>query len=60
MILLLFYLFLCFVVAMLGRKTILGFWPNFLFSIFLTPLIPLIYVLIIGERPKKSQVPTAK
>ena len=40
------YIFLCFVVGLLGRRTYLGFWANFIFSLFFTPIFPLIYILI--------------
>ena len=55
-----FYLILCFVVGLLGRKTYLGFWANFIFALFLTPIIPLIYILIALYKNKKEELPTAK
>ena len=51
-----FYLFLCIVVGLLGRKTALGFWANFIFSIFMTPLIPLVYVLLSGNKSNKGEL----
>jgi hypothetical protein len=54
MILPILYFFLCIVVGLLGRYTYLGFWANFIFSLFLTPLIPLIYVLIAQYRLVKK------
>ncbi|MDD2425482.1 MAG: hypothetical protein PHP30_10275 [Bacteroidales bacterium] len=45
-----FYVFLCFVVGMLGRRTYLGFWMNFIFSLFFTPIFPLIYILIASNK----------
>ncbi len=45
-----FYIFLCFVVGMLGRRTYLGFWMNFIFSLFFTPIFPLIYILIASDK----------
>lgn len=40
------YLVLSFVVGILGRKTFLGFWGNFFFSLFFTPVPPMIYILL--------------
>jgi hypothetical protein len=40
------WIFLSFVVGILGRKSALGFWGTFIFSLFFTPIIVLIYVLI--------------
>lgn len=60
MILPILYFFLCIVVGLLGRKTYLGFWANFIFALFLTPLIPLIYVLIAQYKlVKKNTVGSA-
>ena len=47
------YIFLSLVVGMLGRKTSLGFWANFIFSLFLTPLIPLVYVVLAVNKNKE-------
>ncbi len=55
-----FYIFLAVVVGLLGRRTILGFWGNFIFSLFLTPIVPLIYVLIAANMGKKSHLPMAR
>lgn len=55
-----FYVFLCLIVGMLGRKTILGFWGNFILSLFLTPIVPLIYILIATGIGKKTQIPLTK
>jgi len=35
---------------MLGRRTYIGFWMNFIFSIFFTPIFPLIYIIIASKR----------
>lgn len=40
------YMVLCFMVAILGRKTRLGFFRSFLFSIMLTPFLIMLYLLI--------------
>lgn len=47
------YVILSFVVGILGRKTILGFWGNFIFSLFLSPIVPLIFTLISNARENK-------
>lgn len=60
MILMALNIFLSFVVGLLGRKTILGFWGNFIFSLFLTPIVPLIYILIATNMGKRTQLPLAK
>lgn len=53
-------IFLSLVVGMLGRKTLLGFWGNFIFSLFLTPIVPLIYILIAANMGKKTRLPLSK
>lgn len=40
------YLVLCLMVALLGRKTKLGFFRSLLFSIMLTPFLITLYLLI--------------
>jgi hypothetical protein len=45
--------FLAFVVGILGRKTRVGFWGSFIFSIFLTPLLPLILILLTSDVKKR-------
>lgn len=52
--LLLALIILSFVVGLLGKKTIIGFWGNFIFSLFLTPIVPLIYILIVTNRSKEE------
>lgn len=54
------YIFLSFVVGFLGRKTYLGFWANFIFALFFTPIPPLIYILIAGYKDKKGQYSHSK
>lgn len=48
------YLFLSVVVGILGRKTYIGFWGNFIFALFLSPVVPLVYVLLLGAGPGKE------
>jgi len=40
------YLILSFMVALLGRRTRLGFFRGFLFSIMLTPFVIMFFLLI--------------
>jgi hypothetical protein len=40
------YLILCLMVAILGRKTRLGFFRSLLFSIMVTPVVIMLYLLI--------------
>jgi hypothetical protein len=54
MILTVFYIFLALVVGLLGRSTYLGFWANFIFSLFFTPIFPLIYILIASYKAKRT------
>ena len=42
------YLTICFMVAMLGYKTRLGFFRSFLFSILLTPFLVTLFLLILS------------
>lgn len=53
--LIIFTLFLSIVVGILGRKTYLGFWANFIFSLFFTPLVPLVYILIASYKTKENE-----
>jgi len=46
------YIFISLVVGLLGKNTYLGFWANFIFSLFFTPIFPLIYILIAGYKRK--------
>ena len=49
-----FYILICLVTGLLGRNTYLGFWANFIFSLFFTPVFPLVYILIAGYKSKKK------
>jgi len=40
------YMILCLMVAILGRRTRLGFFRSLLFSIMLTPFLIMLYLLI--------------
>jgi uncharacterized membrane protein len=50
------YIFLALVVGVLGRKTYLGFWANFILALFFTPIPPLVYILIAGYKVRKSEL----
>lgn len=39
-------LVLSLVVGILGRNTFIGFWGSFIFSLFFTPIPPMIYILV--------------
>jgi fucose permease len=54
------YLFLCIVTGLLGRNTYLGFWANLIFSLFFTPIFPLIYILIAGYKRKNEELSHSK
>ena len=60
MILTTIYIFLAFVVGVLGKKTYLGFWANFIFSLFFTPIFPLIYILIANYKGKRNEFSSSK
>jgi len=40
------YLVLCLMVAILGRRTRLGFYRSLLFSIMVTPIVIMLYLLL--------------
>jgi hypothetical protein len=52
------YLVLCLMVAYMGRRTRVGFYRALLFSLMLTPLIVMVYLLIFetvdSERRRKE------
>ena len=60
MILTTLYIFLGFVVGLLGKKTYIGFWGNFIFSLFFTPILPLIYILIAGHKGRNNELSRSK
>lgn len=47
------YVVICWIVGLLGRKKVLGFWGMFLLSIVLTPVVGLL--LLITAKRKRSQ-----
>lgn len=46
MILPIVYLLLSLVVGFLGRRTFIGFWGSVIFSIFLSPVVVMLYILL--------------
>jgi hypothetical protein len=40
------YLVLSLVMGILGRRTFIGFWGNFIFSLFFSPIPSMIYILV--------------
>lgn len=52
MIVAIVWLALGLVVGMLGKKTRLGFWGSFIFSIFFTPIVPLLITLFTTDNTK--------
>ena len=43
------YLTLCLMTGILGRRTRLGFFRSFLFSIMLTPIVVMLYMLLFAS-----------
>ena len=54
------YLFLSIVVGLLGRKTFIGFWGNFIFALFLSPVVPLVYILLAGAGLERQNEPVER
>ena len=54
-ILLLIYLFFCFLVAYAGRDALIGFFGIFAVSIFFTPLVAAILVVLFGPAHKGKE-----
>ncbi len=50
------WVILSFIVGILGRKTVLGFWGAFIFSLFFTPVLVLLYVVL----AKKEKEPNTE
>lgn len=44
------YLLLCVIAGVVGRDTRIGFWGVTFLSIFLTPVIGLMFLMIFGQR----------
>ena len=50
-----FYLTFCLIVAFLGRKVSIGFWGVLIMSIFLTPLLTAIFIVLFRPKAKKKE-----
>jgi len=51
--LILIYLFICYIVALMGRNRKFGFWGYLFLSIFMTPLVGIIFVIASDKQEKK-------
>lgn len=49
------YLLLCVMVAALGRRSRLGFFRGLLFSVMLTPLVIMLYLLIFSSSEERAR-----
>lgn len=49
------YLTLCFLMGILGRRTRLGFFRSFLFSIMVTPIVIMLYLLMFGATEAEAR-----
>lgn len=54
-IIIIVYLILSFMVALLARRTQLGFFRGFLFSIMLTPFLIMLFLLIFGSLESETR-----
>ena len=50
------YIAFCFIIAYLGREVFIGFWGVLILSVFFTPLLTAILILIFRPKPKKSKL----
>lgn len=52
----LFYVLVCVLVGVIGRRSNIGFWGFFVFSLFLTPILGLIVIVLASPRsiPKRA------
>lgn len=48
------YLVLCLAVAFLGRRSRVGYWGTFLFSLIITPFLMFLILILMGDRPRES------
>lgn len=49
-LLVLFYIVLCLLVAVLGRRTRVGYWGTAIIAFILTPLITFVLLILFGRR----------
>lgn len=54
------YLSLCLMIGILGRRTRLGFFRSFLFSIIVTPVVIMLYLLLFAAVDAEAQEKTKK
>ena len=54
------YLSLCLMIGILGRRTRLTFFRSFLFSIIVTPLVILLYLLLFAAVDAEAQEESKK
>lgn len=54
------YLALCLMIGILGRRTRLGFFRSFLFSIVVTPVVIMLYLLLFAAVEAEAQEETKK
>ena len=52
----LLYVALCFLAASLARRNSRGYWGWFLIALFLTPLIALLILVLIGEKKARALI----
>ncbi len=55
-----FYLCLCIMIGILGRRTRLGFFRSFLFSIIVTPVVIMLYLLLFAAVDAEAQEESKK
>lgn len=55
-----FWVGIAVLVGILGRKTFFGFWGNFVLSMLLSPLVPLVIIVVISiDRKFQRRVSSA-
>ena len=54
------YLSLCLMIGILGRRTRLGFFRGFLYSIIVTPVVIMFYLLLFATMNAEAQQETRK
>ena len=54
------YLSLCLMIGILGRRTRLGFFRGFLYSIIVTPVVIMLYLLLFATMNAEAQQETRK
>ena len=54
-VLIILYPLLCVFVGILGRKTRIGLWGCFALSLFLTPLLVGVGILLLGGRARREE-----